>query len=78
MATDFSKLVSLDPDEVVTHSLVRDVTLPSGKVLALEAGGETVLIVKADLALADEAITHEVARRVGLTGQAVRKIRASA
>ncbi|MCB9620011.1 MAG: neutral/alkaline non-lysosomal ceramidase N-terminal domain-containing protein [Sandaracinus sp.] len=40
-------------------------TRQRGKVLALEAGGETVLIVKADLALADEAITHEVARRVG-------------
>jgi len=34
-ASDFGKLVALDPDEVVTHSFVRDVTLPSGKVLAL-------------------------------------------
>lgn len=33
--TDFSKLVGLDPDEVVTHSFVRDVRLPSGKVIAL-------------------------------------------
>lgn len=33
--TDFSKLVDLDPDEVVTHSFVRDIRLPSGKVLAL-------------------------------------------
>ena len=33
--TDFSKLVGLDPDEVVTHSYVRDVPLRSGKVLAL-------------------------------------------
>jgi 3-hydroxyacyl-CoA dehydrogenase/enoyl-CoA hydratase/carnithine racemase len=33
--TDFSKLVGLDPDEVITHSYVRDITLPSGKVLAL-------------------------------------------
>ena len=32
---DFSKLVALDPDEVITHSFVRDVTLPSGKRLAL-------------------------------------------
>jgi 3-hydroxyacyl-CoA dehydrogenase/enoyl-CoA hydratase/carnithine racemase len=32
---DFSQLVALDPDEVVTHSFVRDVTLPSGKRLAL-------------------------------------------
>ena len=28
---DFGKLVALDPDEVVTHSFVRDITLPSGK-----------------------------------------------
>ena len=34
-APDFSKLVGLDPDEVVTHSYVRDIRLPSGKVLAL-------------------------------------------
>ncbi|HEX7834972.1 MAG TPA: 3-hydroxyacyl-CoA dehydrogenase NAD-binding domain-containing protein [Pseudolysinimonas sp.] len=34
-APDFSRLVTLDPDEVVTHSFVRDVTLPSGRVLAL-------------------------------------------
>jgi len=33
--TDFGKLVGLDPDEVITHSYVRDITLPSGKVLAL-------------------------------------------
>jgi 3-hydroxyacyl-CoA dehydrogenase/enoyl-CoA hydratase/carnithine racemase len=32
---DFSKLIALDPDEVVTHSFVRDITLPSGKRLAL-------------------------------------------
>jgi 3-hydroxyacyl-CoA dehydrogenase/enoyl-CoA hydratase/carnithine racemase len=32
---DYSKLVGLDPDEVITHSYVRDVTLKSGKVLAL-------------------------------------------
>lgn len=31
----FDKLAALDPDEVVTHSYVRDITLPSGKVLAL-------------------------------------------
>ncbi len=34
-ASDFAKLVALDPDEVVTHSFVRDIPLPSGKVLAL-------------------------------------------
>ena len=34
-ASDFGKLVALDPDEVVTRSFVRDITLPSGKVLAL-------------------------------------------
>jgi len=32
---DFGKLIALDPDEVVTHSHVRDVTLPSGRRLAL-------------------------------------------
>jgi 3-hydroxyacyl-CoA dehydrogenase/enoyl-CoA hydratase/carnithine racemase len=32
---DFSQLVALDPDEVITHSFVRDITLPSGKRLAL-------------------------------------------
>ncbi len=32
---DFSPLVALDPDEVITHSFVRDLTLPSGKRLAL-------------------------------------------
>jgi len=31
----FTKLAQLDPDEVVTHSYVRDIPLPSGKVLAL-------------------------------------------
>jgi 3-hydroxyacyl-CoA dehydrogenase/enoyl-CoA hydratase/carnithine racemase len=31
----FAKLEGLDPDEVVTHSYVRDVPLPSGRVLAL-------------------------------------------
>lgn len=32
---DFSDLLALSNDEVITHSYVRDVTLPSGKVLAL-------------------------------------------
>lgn len=32
---DFSPLLALAGDEVVTHSLVRDVRLPSGKVMAL-------------------------------------------
>jgi 3-hydroxyacyl-CoA dehydrogenase/enoyl-CoA hydratase/carnithine racemase len=32
---DFSELAALSADEVVTHSYVRDVTLASGKVLAL-------------------------------------------
>jgi 3-hydroxyacyl-CoA dehydrogenase/enoyl-CoA hydratase/carnithine racemase len=32
---DFSDLIALSGDEVVTHSYVRDVTLASGKVLAL-------------------------------------------
>lgn len=34
-ASDFGKLVTLDPDEVVTRTFVRDITLASGKVLAL-------------------------------------------
>lgn len=33
--TDFSKLVGLDPDEVVTHSYVRDIRMPSGTTIAL-------------------------------------------
>jgi len=32
---DFSPLVDISQDEVVTHSFVRDVTMPSGKLLAL-------------------------------------------
>ncbi|MFU8947942.1 3-hydroxyacyl-CoA dehydrogenase NAD-binding domain-containing protein [Mycetocola zhadangensis] len=32
---DFSPLVELSADEVVTHSFVRDVTLPGGRVIAL-------------------------------------------
>ena len=31
----FAKLASLDPDEVITHSFARDVTLASGAVIAL-------------------------------------------
>ncbi|TPX05324.1 enoyl-CoA hydratase/isomerase family protein, partial [Schumannella luteola] len=33
--SDFAKLVALDPDEIVTHSFVRDIVLASGKRLAL-------------------------------------------
>jgi 3-hydroxyacyl-CoA dehydrogenase/enoyl-CoA hydratase/carnithine racemase len=33
--TDYSKLVGLDPDEVITHSYVRDVRMPSGTTIAL-------------------------------------------
>ena len=32
---DFTPLLTLSDDEVVTHSLVRDVRLPSGRTLAL-------------------------------------------
>jgi len=35
MANDFSELRDLSTDEVVTHSFVRDIPLPSGGVLAL-------------------------------------------
>jgi 3-hydroxyacyl-CoA dehydrogenase/enoyl-CoA hydratase/carnithine racemase len=34
-ATDFEKIAALDPDEVVTHSFVRDIPISGGKVLAL-------------------------------------------
>ncbi len=34
-ATDFDTLASLDPEEVITHSFVRDIPLSGGKVLAL-------------------------------------------
>src|SRR5580698_4907217 len=34
-AADFKQIASLDPDEVVTHSFVRDVPLSGGKTLAL-------------------------------------------
>jgi 3-hydroxyacyl-CoA dehydrogenase/enoyl-CoA hydratase/carnithine racemase len=35
MPERFADLAALDPDEIVTHSFVRDVPLPSGKTLAL-------------------------------------------
>ncbi|WP_187265020.1 3-hydroxyacyl-CoA dehydrogenase NAD-binding domain-containing protein [Homoserinibacter sp. GY 40078] len=34
-SSDFAKLAALDPDEIVTHSYVRDVALPSGRTIAL-------------------------------------------
>lgn len=82
MATDFSKLVSLDPDEVVTHSFVRDVSLPSGKILALVTldngrdhtrpntlGPNTLLELKTTLeGLRDRAAKKEIAA-VGITGK---------
>jgi neutral ceramidase len=40
-------------------------TFPRARALALRAGGETVLIVKADLALADDWITYELEERLG-------------
>jgi 3-hydroxyacyl-CoA dehydrogenase/enoyl-CoA hydratase/carnithine racemase len=33
--TDYAKLAELDPDEVVTHSFVRDIVMPSGRTIAL-------------------------------------------
>ena len=82
MATDFAKLVALDPDEVVTHSLVRDVKLPSGKVLALitldngrdhtrpnTLGPGTLIELKGVLEnLAARAGRNEIAA-VGITGK---------
>jgi 3-hydroxyacyl-CoA dehydrogenase/enoyl-CoA hydratase/carnithine racemase len=35
MADQFADLVALDPDEVITHSFVRDIPLSGGKTLAL-------------------------------------------
>jgi 3-hydroxyacyl-CoA dehydrogenase/enoyl-CoA hydratase/carnithine racemase len=81
MATDFSKLVALDPDEVITHSLVRDVTLPSGRILALVTldngrdytrpntlGPGTLVELKGVLeGLAERAARKEIAA-VGITG----------
>jgi 3-hydroxyacyl-CoA dehydrogenase/enoyl-CoA hydratase/carnithine racemase len=82
MATDFGKLVSLDPDEVITHSFVRDITLPSGKTLALitldngrdhtrpnTLGPGTLVELKGVLeALAERAKNKEIAA-VGITGK---------
>src|SRR4051812_9682832 len=82
MATDYAKLVSLDPDEVVTHSFVRDIALPSGKTLALitldngrdhtrpnTLGPSTLLELKSTLeGLAERASRKEIAA-VGVTGK---------
>jgi len=79
---DFSRLVALDPDEVVTHSFVRDVTLASGKTLALitldnrrdhtrpnTMGPGTLLELRGVLEdLAARAATKEIAA-VGVTGK---------
>ncbi len=76
------RLVALDPDEVVTHSFVRDVTLPSGKVLALVTldngrdhtrpntlGPATLLELRGVLEeLAARAAKKEIAA-VGVTGK---------
>jgi 3-hydroxyacyl-CoA dehydrogenase/enoyl-CoA hydratase/carnithine racemase len=81
-ATDFSRLVTLDPDEVVTHSYVRDVTLPSGRALALVTldngrdhtrpntlGPATLLELQGVLeGLAARAAKKEIAA-VGVTGK---------
>ncbi|HWM34985.1 MAG TPA: 3-hydroxyacyl-CoA dehydrogenase NAD-binding domain-containing protein [Pseudolysinimonas sp.] len=80
--TDFGKLISLDPDEVVTHSYVRDVTLPSGRILALVTldngrdhtrpntlGPNTLLELKGVLeGLAERAKKREI-HAVGITGK---------
>lgn len=34
-AASFDRLAALDPDEVVTHSYLRDIPMPSGRVIAL-------------------------------------------
>lgn len=80
--TDFSKLVALDPDEVITHSFVRDITLPSGKILALVTldngrdhtrpntlGPGTLMELKGVLeGLKERAAKKEIAA-VGITGK---------
>ncbi len=81
-ATDFSRLVTLDPDEVVTHSFVRDVTLPSGKTLALitldngrdhtrpnTLGPGTLLELKAVLEELDARGARKEIAAVGVTGK---------
>lgn len=79
---DFTKLASLDPDEVITHSYVRDITLPSGKVLALitldngrdhtrpnTLGPNTMLELSATIdAVTARAAKGEIAA-VGITGK---------
>ena len=79
---DFSALENLVPDEVVTRSLVRDVRLPSGKVLALvtldngrdhtrpnTCGPKTILELTRTLdALAQRAKSGEI-QAVGVTGK---------
>ncbi|MBM7024818.1 3-hydroxyacyl-CoA dehydrogenase NAD-binding domain-containing protein [Clavibacter zhangzhiyongii] len=78
----FRELVALDPDEVVTHSFVRDVPLPSGGVLALvtldngrdhtrpSTLGPATLLELADVLdrLAARAASGEV-RGVAITGK---------
>ena len=39
---DFSPIQALTEGEVITHSRVRDITLPSGKVLVAEGVGRCV------------------------------------
>lgn len=82
MATDFSKLISLDPDEVVTHAFVRDVPLSSGRVLALVTldngrdhtrpntlGPASLMELKGVLdGLAERAAAKQIAA-VGITGK---------
>ncbi len=79
---DFSALENLVPDEVVTRSLVRDVRLPSGKVLALVTldngrdhtrpntfGPKTILeLIRTLDALAQRAKSGEI-QAVGVTGK---------
>ncbi|MGC5169917.1 3-hydroxyacyl-CoA dehydrogenase NAD-binding domain-containing protein [Microbacterium sp. DT81.1] len=79
---DFSPLEAMSGDEVVTHSRVRDITLPSGKVLALitldngrdhnrpnTLGPATLTELEATLAgLKSRAAAGEI-QAVGITGK---------
>jgi 3-hydroxyacyl-CoA dehydrogenase/enoyl-CoA hydratase/carnithine racemase len=81
-ATDFEKLASLDPDEVITHSFVRDIPISGGKVLTLltldngkdhtrpsTLGPKTLLEFAETLdALADRAAAKEI-HGVAVTGK---------
>lgn len=44
-------------------------TAPMAKAIALSAGGETIVIVKVDLGISNDGLTHDLAARLGLPGK---------